>query len=117
MPKSEPATGQVVIAAYRPKPGKSGELEAILSSHVRTLRAEGLATARPVTLLRSFADGTYLEIFEWASGAAAQRAHETPAVAALWDAMAAVADFVPLAELAETRRPFPHFAPVDGVTS
>jgi hypothetical protein len=110
-------TGQVVIAVYRPKAGQGPALETILRRHVATLRAAGLVTSRPAMLLRSFVDGTYLEIFEWVSGEAAQRAHDIPAVAELWGSMGSIADFPPLADLSETRVRFAHFAPVDGVTA
>jgi len=108
---------EVVIAVYRPRPGRAAELEAILRRHVSTLRSLGLVTSRPVSLLKSFTDGSYLEIFEWASGDAARAAHEAPEIASLWEAMGAIADFPPLADLAETKRPFAHFAPVDGIVT
>lgn len=106
--------GEVVMAAYRPRAGQDAALRAIVADHVRTLRRLGFATGRPVTLLRA-ADGTYVEIFEWRPGAA-QRAHEHPEVQRLWGAMAEVADFPKLADLAESQRPFPHFTVVEGVT-
>jgi quinol monooxygenase YgiN len=108
--------GEIVIAAYRPKPGAEKELLAVLAGHVPTLRRLGLATARPVLLLRA-ADGVHLEIFEWADAAAAEKAHHVPEVQAAWKAIAAVAEYVPPAAAAGMDRPFPHFAPVDGVVS
>ena len=110
-------TGQVVIALYRPKPGKDAAVETILRRHVPTLRAAGLATSRPVTLLKSFTDGTYLEIFEWVDGEAAQKAHVHPEVEKIWGALDDVASFVTIGQLAEAGSRFPHFRPVDGVTS
>jgi hypothetical protein len=106
--------GNVVMALYRPRPGQDEALRALIAGHVGTLRRIGLATDRPAVLLRA-ADGTYLEIFEWRPGAA-QRAHENPEVQAIWGAMAAIADFPALGELAESKQRFPHFAPADGVT-
>ena len=103
---------EVVIALYRPKPGKDRELEALLARHVPALRALGLVTARPATHLRSMEDGTWLEIFEWADGgASAHRAHEEPAVREIWDAMEKVCDFVTLGSLPEAGLRFPHFRP------
>ena len=118
-PKSVRAakSGEVVIAVYRPKPGKAAELEAILKRHVPTLRAAGLVSDRPVTVLKSLVDGTYLELFEWVSAEAAEKAHESPAVMEVWNAMGGIVDFLPLTALSETARPFAHFAPVDGVVS
>ena len=106
--------GNVVMAMYRPKPGMDDALRGIISRHVPRLRELGLATSRPAVLLQA-ADGTYVEIFEWQPGAA-QNAHGNPGVLEIWGAMEKVADFVRLADLAESQRPFPHFRAADGVT-
>lgn len=103
--------GVVVIALFRPKPGREAELRACARDHLPVLRAQGLATDRPPTLLRA-QDGTLLEIFEWASPAAIDAAHGNPAVLALWERYAACCDYVTLADLPEARALFPGFAPV-----
>jgi quinol monooxygenase YgiN len=108
-------TGFVVIAVYRPKPGRSRELEEILADHVPSLRREGLATARPVLLLRSTVDDSYLEIFEWIAADAADRARTNERVAALRRRIAEVAETRCLADLAEAGEHFPRFVPVEGV--
>jgi uncharacterized protein len=100
--------GVVVICSYRPKAGKTEDLLAILRDHVPELRGLGLATGYPRQLLTA-ADGTVLEVFEWESEAAARRAHDLPEVRRIWDAIADVAEPVPLRELPETARPFAHF--------
>src|SRR5262245_1029342 len=109
--------GQVVIAMYRAKPGRDKALEAAIAQHVPTLRRLGLATKRPVVLLKSMVDSTYLEIFEWVDEHAAGKAHETKGVMEAWDALGKESEYVSLGQLAEAGRPFPHFRPVDGVTS
>jgi hypothetical protein len=103
---------QVVIAAYRPRAGKGVEFRGLLAQHGPALRSEGLITSRP-TLVLEASDGTYLEIFQWASSDAARDAHERAPIERLWDAMGRVADFVSLDTLEESHRPFTHFAPVD----
>ena len=103
--------GVVVIALFRPKPGREAELRACARDHLPVLRAQGLATDRPPTLLRA-QDGTLLEIFEWASPAAIDAAHGNPAVLALWERYAACCDYVTLADLPEARALFPGFTPV-----
>jgi hypothetical protein len=100
----------IVIAIYRPKPGKAKALDALVARHQPALVEAGLVTQRPFVLARS-KDGAVLEIFEWTSADAARRAHEHPVVGALWGEMAAVADFPPLADLAESTNRFPHFTP------
>lgn len=106
---------EVVIAVYRPKPGMDAALREIISTHVPTLRAIGLATARPAILLRA-ADGAYLEIFEWVEGGA-EKAHHDPRVMAVWNRFMETSDFAPISTLPGADHPFPHFTAVDGVTA
>ena len=101
---------ELVIAIYRAKAGKAEALDDLVRRHRPALVAAGLVTDRPFVIARS-ADGAVLEIFEWVDAGAARRAHETPEVAAIWEAMGALAEFPPLADLAESTRRFPHFRP------
>jgi hypothetical protein len=103
--------GDVVIVAYRPKPGREADLLALTRTHVSELRALGLATDRPATAMRA-KDGTVVEVFEWQDGAIA-RAHEHPAIHAMWARYAEVCDYVPLSDLAESRDMFAQFVPVE----
>jgi quinol monooxygenase YgiN len=100
--------GELVIATYRPKPGRARELLDLVRGHVPALRELGLATAREPLVLRA-ADDTLLEIFEWVSREAVQAAHDDPAVRALWARFEQLCDCIPLAELPEAQGPFPHF--------
>lgn len=99
---------QVVIALYRPKEGKLQELEALIHKHFPTLLEYGLTTEKEPFIGRS-SDGTILEVFEWVSNEAAQKAHDHPAVAKIWEAMAVVCEFGKLEQIPESKRPFPHF--------
>jgi hypothetical protein len=90
----------VVIVAYRPKPGKEGDLLQLTREHVPMLRAEGLATDHPVT-----------EVFEWVAGGAA-RAHSNPKVLEMWGRYADACEIVPLTKLAESASMFASFAPI-----
>lgn len=99
---------EVVIAIYRPKAGKIAELEALVKKHFSTLKEYGLTTERESFIGRS-EDESILEIFEWASGEAAAKAHDHPAVAKIWEAMAVVCDFGSLNQLPEAKGRFPHF--------
>jgi len=103
--------GVIVIALFRPRPDGEPDLLACLRDHLPVLRAQGLATDRPSTILRA-QNGTLLEIFEWTSQAAIDAAHANPAVLALWERFAACCDYVTLADLPEARALFPEFAPV-----
>ncbi len=99
---------EIVIAMYRPKDGKLKELEPLVRKHFRVLKEYGLVTDRESLIGRS-GDGTLLEIFEWISGEAAEKAHDHPAVAKIWEAMATLCEFGTLGQLPESKGRFPHF--------
>ncbi len=108
---AESLGSQIVIVAYRPKPGKEAELLRLTREHVPLLRRQGLATNHPVTACRA-SDGTIVEVFEWAPGGT-ERAHTNPAVVALWQQYAVACDYIPLASLDESSNQFASFAPID----
>jgi hypothetical protein len=100
----------LVIVAYKPKPGKEADLLQLTREHVEILRAEGLATDRPVVACEA-GDGTIVEVFEWVPGAVV-RAHSNPAVLALWGRYAEACDIIPLSSLAESSSMFASFKPI-----
>jgi hypothetical protein len=101
----------VVVVAYKPKPGKEADLLQLTREHVPLLRAEGLATDRPVTACQA-KDGTVVEVFEWATGGV-ERAHSNPVVLKLWERYAAACDIVPLVSLPEVSNMFASFTPLN----
>jgi hypothetical protein len=102
---------QIVIVAYRPKPGMEEVLLQLTREHVPLLREEGLATDRPVVACQA-ADGTIVEVFEWAAGGA-RAAHSNARVGELWGRYWAACEIVPLAKLAEGSGMFASFLPVE----
>jgi len=104
-------TGRIVIACYRPKPGHEPALEALVLRHVATLRSLGLVTERAPIAMRS-SDGTFVEVFEWASRDAIEAAHGHPVVRQLWESFGEVCEYLPIARLAEASQLFSEFAPV-----
>ncbi|MDC0723332.1 putative quinol monooxygenase [Nannocystis bainbridge] len=104
--------GVIVIACYRPLPGRAEELLELLRGHLPVLRAQDLATEREPIVMRAN-DGTILEVFEWASEDAARRAHENPVVQQLWQQLEGVCQLIAPGEVAELGRPFARFRPVD----
>ena len=104
--------GIVVICSYRPKPGDEDKFLALLKKHQPALRAEGLITNRAPIFMKS-SDGAVLEIFEWVSEDASRGAHANTKIGPIWDTMAEVADFVPLASVEQAQTPFAHFEPFD----
>ena len=103
--------GDMVIVAYRPKPGREDDLLALTRDHVPELRRLGLATDRPTLVMRS-KEGIVVEVFEWRDGAI-DAAHAHPDVLAMWERYAAVCDYVPLDQLPEAQDLFARFEPVD----
>jgi quinol monooxygenase YgiN len=103
--------GRIVVVAYRPKPGRADDLVRLTARHVAVLRQEGLATDRQPISMQA-ADGTVVEVFEWASADAIESAHSNEAVQALWRRYAEVCDYVPIADLPEAARLFSEFTPL-----
>jgi len=103
--------GEMVIVAYRPKPGREADLLALTKEHVPVLRGLGLASDRPTLAMRG-KGGVIVEVFEWKDGAVAA-AHKHPEVLAMWDRYAAACDIVPLTELPEAKDMFATFEPID----
>lgn len=112
-PKRMRERTETVIAAYRPKPGKEQNLRKLIREHRRKLDEAHLITARPTMVLRAPSDGTLLEIFEWISAKAADEAHQHPSIRTMWNKLAEVADFVPLADVQEAGKAFSHFQALD----
>lgn len=104
--------GLMVIACYRPHPGRAVELLELVRGHVPALRVQDLATEREPVVMRA-ADGTIIEVFEWTSRDAVERAHTNPVVQDLWRRFGEVCEFVKPADVAELQQQFAHFQPVD----
>ena len=107
-PAAEPRT---VIVAYRPRPGQETALLALVRSHVPALQRLGLATDRAPLAMQA-ADGTFVEVFEWASAAAIEAAHSHPEVHKMWAAFGAACEYLRLSQLAEAQALFAEFAPL-----
>jgi hypothetical protein len=104
--------GSFVIASYRPKAGKEAELQELLREHVPTLRNLGLATDKAVHVMKSKC-GAVIEVFEWVSDEAIEKAHKHPVVLDMWKKFEACCDYVPLAGIEETKNVFAGFEPVN----
>jgi quinol monooxygenase YgiN len=104
--------GRIVIAAFRPKPGKEEELKAVMATRLPLLRRLGLATDRTNITMRAV-DGTILDVSEWTDDAAIDRAHDLPEIHELWGRYGACCDDVKLEQLPEGHHDFATF---DAVT-
>ena len=101
--------GRIVIAAYRPRPGRANELAELLADHAAMLCREGFATDRAPVLMHA-ADGTVVEVFEWRDRASIEAAHESQRVLGLWERIARVATYVPVADVPEAANLFSEFS-------
>lgn len=88
------AGGPVVVCTYRVQDGEGARFERLLELHTPTLRRLGLITDYPVQVLRETGGDhpAYVEVFEWSSEDAADRASEVPEVIAIWEPMAALCE-------------------------
>jgi len=102
----------IVIVGYKPKPNKNEALKALMKTHLPRLKQEGLVTDRESIMMEA-ADGTIIEVFEWASKEAIQNAHTNPAVLQMWNEYAEVCDYVPVGTVAEIGNLFSEFRPLN----
>lgn len=105
-------SGRIVIVAYLPNPGREAELAELVRGHVPFLREHGLATSREPVIGRT-EDGTVIEVFEWASKEAIERAHGMPEVQELWKRFGEVGRYEPIAEVPEAHETFSEFEALD----
>jgi hypothetical protein len=77
------------FAHYRVKAGSEPEFNRILARHWRTLHELELVTDEPARIYvgeeKRIPGPFFMEVFEWRDAAAPERAHEHPAVSALWE--------------------------------
>lgn len=102
----------LVIVAYKPKPGKNEALGQLVNNHVPELAKLGLVTNRKPVIVEA-ANGTISEVFEWFDNDAIQQAHSNPEVHKMWAAFADACYYVPLNTLAEAGDMFSGFKPLN----
>ena len=96
------------VVRFRVKPGKERVFLRLLARHWPTLRAAGLAApVRPTVHRSRDRQGrvVFAETFSWADGRAAEAAHASPQVMAVWSPMEAVLDGMEFLDLSEVRLP------------
>lgn len=103
---------RIVIVAYKPKPGKGGDLEKLVLTHYERLDRESLVTGRKPVIMKT-GDGIIIEVFEWKSAAAIEKAHSNQAVQQMWGEFGAVCDYIPFGSVSESSNMFANFSPVN----
>lgn len=107
--------GRIVVVAYRPKKDGAEKLRNLVRGHHANLQAEGLVTDRTPVIMES-TSGDIVEVFEWASADAIEKAHTNAAVQAMWEEFATVCDYIPAADVREFSSLFSEFRPLLGIT-
>ena len=102
---------RIVIAAFRPFPGKEAELEILMETHWDILNNEGLVSPRKPIIAKA-KDGSIIEVFGWKSKEAIQEAHENEAVQNMWSAYAKVSKYIPISKVEESKQMFSEFSPL-----
>jgi hypothetical protein len=112
MVSMNPDAPLIVIAVYRPKEGKTAELEALVREHLPILLSQDLVTTRPSIAMRA-KDGTIVEVFEWKSLKAIEGAHTNPAVIEMWTRFGEACTYQKLVDLEESQQQWAGFEPFD----
>jgi hypothetical protein len=102
--------GRIVIVAYKPKTGKSEALQQLMREHLFILRQQQLVTDRDSVMMEA-KDGTIIEVFEWKSKAAIERAHSNTEMLKMWKKYSDVCDYIPIATVDEASQLFSEFTP------
>lgn len=104
--------GVIVIATFKPKEGKKELLLEAVREHLPVLKKEGLITDRPGYAMKA-KDGSIIEVFEWKSEEAIDRAHKSEAVLKLWKKFEESCEYIPCGNLEEAKSLFPGFEPLN----
>ena len=110
MVSMNPNAPLIVIAVYRPKEGKTAELEALVREHLPILLSQDLVTTRPSIMMRA-KDGTIVEVFEWKSAKAIEGAHTNPVVVEMWNRFGEACTYQKLVDLEESQQQWAGFEP------
>lgn len=105
--------GVIVFAVYKAKSDKHEHLRQLIKTHVPLLRKLGFATERPSLVVKSPAEDTYIEMFEWVSSRTIDEAHANADVKGIWEKFDDFSDIKMLKDLREAGEMFPGFIPLD----
>ncbi|MEQ8904508.1 hypothetical protein [Ekhidna sp.] len=104
--------GRIVITCYRPKPGKEEKLLQLSLNHYDQLNEQGLVTDRAPILMKA-KDGSVIEVFEWKSKAAIEKAHTNVVIQKMWAEYAEACDFERPVNINEFQEVFSEFEPIN----
>jgi len=99
------STSRVSLSAYRPRPGRGGEVVPHLREEIGTLRAHGYVTSRPAPICLT-ARGEYLVISEWATETSVDEAHADEVILEVWRRKEQLVEYIAPADLDQGDVPF-----------
>ncbi len=103
--------GIISVVRYKPLPGKEKELAKIIKGRLPLLRSLKFSTKRAPVHMKA-KDGSYVEVSEWVSEKAIEKAHNHPKVLAMWERFSGVCTYEPLKHLSEAGDMFASFEAV-----
>ncbi len=103
--------GIVVIACFKPKPGKENLFLEAVKEHLPILRSEDLVTDKDNYIMKA-KDGSIIEVFEWKSEKAIDDAHKNERIQELWKKFEESCEYIPYGSIDEAKEVFPGFVPV-----
>lgn len=103
---------RIVIAAYKPIPGREEELEMLIRSHWQLLNEQNLVSDRKPIIVKA-KDGTIIEVFGWKSKEAIDMAHKNPVVLKMWEDYARCCEYIPAGKIPELMELFSDFKPLN----
>jgi hypothetical protein len=104
--------GRITIVVYRPKQGREKQLLELVNEHLPVLDKQGLITGRKPIVMEA-ADNRIIEIFEWASSEAIEKAHTNASVLELWNRFNKVCDYDKPVNVNEFHNLFSEFEPIN----
>jgi len=103
--------GKVVFAIYKAFETKEKELLDLVKIHYAILLKQGIITYRPRIVLKA-KNGEIIEIFEWNSQEALDKAHPNTEIAKLWKKFSEICTYQQMDTLLESKGIFQDFEPI-----
>lgn len=101
--RANPAAPVKNLVTYVAKKGHEDEMLALVKKHELALRKVGLVTSEPFKVWKAFnirtGESSFVEYFEWKDGKAADVAHQTPEVMAVWEPMGPILEDLRICEV------------------
>jgi len=99
---------KIAIACFKPNPHMESKLIELILMHGSALRRSGYVSETPSYRAKS-SDGKIIEVFEWISNEAKEKAHQDPEIKSIWDEFESICEITILGSLPESKHKFANF--------